>query len=425
MIQRVCRIENHPIKKLPESIKEKYLRGLACVLFNITNGNPNMKMIFEQWAISIMGKDMSHLFTQQDESCIKKALTLNRIGFHFFRCKHEFYFDCYYLLVAYSVTTDADYDDFWAPQLTAYLENVGRNIHTKKTLQATNNAFLGQQSITIDDSLAKHMTLNESFEALLDITILVVATVSAGKSTLINAMIGYDFNTAKTTACTNSLSYIFNKPVDDGITYWDGTYYKYSPSLDAINSEETSWAGLHFKSLLGEHNICLIDTPGVNNSMDTDHWAVTRDAIKEGNYDAVLFISNSQYNGTSDERSILEYLYANCDKPVIVALNQLDRFKSSEDSIQKMIDATSIELKRIGFKYPEIYPVTALYALLLRQEDSLDEEEKEDLEILRRRFAKDYYDLPKYIGLPSVSEIDRTGITCLENAIINKFNLND
>ena len=97
MLRRICRIQNHPISNLPDKIKEKYLRGLACVLYNLTDGHPTMKMLFEQWAISVMGRDMSHLFTRLDEGCIKKALSLNRIGFHFFRCKHEFFFDCYHL----------------------------------------------------------------------------------------------------------------------------------------------------------------------------------------------------------------------------------------------------------------------------------------------------------------------------------------
>ena len=44
-----------------------------------------------------------------------------------------------------------------------------------------------------------------------------VANVSAGKSTLINALVGYRLNRIKTTACTDKLVYIHNKCSNDGI----------------------------------------------------------------------------------------------------------------------------------------------------------------------------------------------------------------
>ena len=426
MIRHICRIENHPIKTLPENIREKYLRGLACVLYNITQGDPTMKMLFAQWAISIMGKDMSNLYIKQDEKCIKKALSLNRVGFHFFRCKHEFFYDCFYLLESYSITTDSSFENIWLPKMNSYLEKVGKNLFTKNALKITNGYFTGQiQEIELPNALIEYSNLNDSFETLPITKILVVATVSAGKSTLINALVGYDFNKVRNTACTSRICYIYNKPIDDGITYWNGKYYEYAEDIDNLHSDNSFWVGLHFQSSLGQYSICLIDTPGVNNSVDNNHWEITTDAIKQGDYDTVLFISNSQYNGTKDERNILEFLHKNCKKPIIFALNQLDCFKSSMDSIRDMIDDTSKELKNIGFNRPEVYPVSALYALLLRREDSLDEEDRDDLNKMRKKFSKEFYNLSRYVGCNSEIELDRTGITYLEQGILSKKKLNN
>ena len=274
-------------------------------------------------------------------------------------------------------------------------------------------------TLKVPENIIEFNDLNFAVTSEPAVRILVIATVSAGKSTLINALIGYDFNKVKTTACTDQLCYIYNKRVEDGITYWRNGLYEYDQNVHSYHSDAYSWVGFHFNAPLGNENICLIDTPGVNNSLDTDHWMITTEAIKGGKYDAVLFISNSQYNGTSDERNILEFLCKHCEKPVVFALNQLDRFKSSVDSVKDMIADTIKELKSIGFKNPDVYPISALYAFFLRRENLLDEEDKEELEILRKRFSKDYYNLPQYIGCDTHSEIDRAGITCLEDKLFN------
>ena len=95
LLSHICRIDNHPVKDLPISIKQRYLTGLAAVLYTISNGNVTMKTLFTQWAYSITGQESSHLFSQQTDDCVKKALSINRFGFRFFRCKHEFFFDCF------------------------------------------------------------------------------------------------------------------------------------------------------------------------------------------------------------------------------------------------------------------------------------------------------------------------------------------
>lgn len=91
ILTHICRINNHPLKRLPESTKYKYLKGLGGVLYAMTDGNKTMKTLFTQWAYSIANEDMSFLFTPQSDDCINNALSLNRVGFHFFRCKYEFF----------------------------------------------------------------------------------------------------------------------------------------------------------------------------------------------------------------------------------------------------------------------------------------------------------------------------------------------
>jgi len=197
----------------------------------------------------------------------------------------------------------------------------------------------------------------------------------------------------------------------------------YDSDIDAHSSDEIHEAAMHFESTLGSHRVCLIDTPGVNNAKDARHYQITADAIKANNYNMVLFISNGQYNGTNDERRLLELLHDSTKKPILFVLNQLDCFKPLEDDIGEMINGYKQELASIGFQDSKIFPLSARYAHLLRIEGVLDEEEADELDLLRKRFSKPYLDLQSYIGELSRSEIEKSGIISLEKAIEKQLKL--
>lgn len=96
-------------------------------------------------------------------------------------------------------------------------------------------------------------------------------------------------------------------------------------------------------------------------------------------------------------------------------LNQLDRFKKKEDSIEKMVNDYRSYLKKIGFRSPQIIPISAQAALLMKlSEKEMDEEDLEDRFFFERKFRQDYYNLPNYIG---EEYSDFTGIELLEDRI--------
>lgn len=415
MITRILRISSHPIAYCSYNVKERYIIGLGCVLHAISSGHPNMRMLFERWGYSILNEDVSRHFQSGDKSEIAKALSLNREGWRFFRVKHQFYFDCFYLTEAFDKTLFERLKDF--------LSENGANIFTKSSLLKTYNHFAsGEATLKVDDALQKHRADNIHFGEKKATRILVVATVSAGKSTLINALTGHFFNRTSTGVCTTRICEIHNKPVADGMTLKTGNTYSYGDLSDYYSSEDAPMVGVHFESLLGEHKVCIIDTPGVNNAVDTNHYKITEQAIKGGQYDCVIFVSNGLYNGTNDERRLLELLHAEVKKPVIFVLNQLDRFNSRRDDIGKMICDYAQELLTIGFKTPKIFPMSAQYALLLRAETQLTEDEADELAMMKPRFARAFYDLQRYNANPSETELEKSGIILLEKEIIKHIN---
>jgi small GTP-binding protein len=256
--------------------------------------------------------------------------------------------------------------------------------------------------------------------------VLVVGCMSAGKSTLVNALVGYPVNESRNEATTSSLLRIYNKPEPGGMTLFNEDHGNYHQQDDPDLEAEVPFnaVGVHFRSLLSSKNVCIIDTPGVNNSRDEQHGEITERAIRRGVYDLLLFVADARYPGTGDEMQLLEYVHTHCKRPVIVAINQLDTYNPRQDSIKMAIDGYATALRDIGFPPDtDVLPVSAQTALWVKQPDEYESQltlmmEQQSVD----RFTNDYYDLPHYVtGQYSPDTLSRTGIVLLEQTIIKRL----
>lgn len=256
--------------------------------------------------------------------------------------------------------------------------------------------------------------------------VLVVGCMSAGKSTLVNALVGYPVNESRNEATTSSLLRIYNKPEPGGMTLFNEDHGNYHQQDDPDLEAEVPFnaVGVHFRSLLSSKNVCIIDTPGVNNSRDEQHGEITERAIRRGVYDLLLFVADARYPGTGDEVQLLEYVHTHCKRPVIVAINQLDTYNPRQDSIKVAIDGYATALRDIGFPPDtDVLPVSAQTALWVKQPDEYENQltlmmERQSVD----RFTNDYYDLPHYVtGQFSPNTLSRTGIVLLEQTIIKRL----
>ncbi len=415
ILSRICRISTHPVSLLTAAHRVSYLRGLGAVLYTISGGNPVMSFFYDEWCISVCGQKMPDAF-KTDEKAIRKALSLKRNGWHFFRMQYEFFFDSFYLTEGYADATGENLLE----TLYAILKEKIVTAFTKDALEVVNEYFKHDSpSSKIPEVLQSHRNYNRSFIQKPLKKVLVVANVSAGKSTLINALAGYRLNKAKTTACTNRLSYLFNKPQPDGISvYADDKTLVYDEQVESMRGKDWQYAGLHFNSFLSLSNVCLIDTPGVNNSENLQHGNLTMQTVEKGDYDVVIYVANCQYMGTTDEKRLVRFLIEKGRKPIIYVVNQLDRFKPSEDSISETLSRFSKDLMEWGDCSPTVIPTSAHTGLLDKLGyEYLDDDEKYEFELLKKKFSKDFFDLSSYKDESSYSLLDKTGITLLEKTI--------
>lgn len=173
-------------------------------------------------------------------------------------------------------------------------------------------------------------------------TILITANMSAGKSTLLNALAGKKVNKTQNDACTAKIHYLINKAFEDGLNYKSD----YELELDATtemlmddneaNKIDELYVAARFRSVADiDARICLIDTPGVNSSQDAEHKEISESTIINRKYGMLIFLLNGENIGTDDDRRHLAYIADNYHGRVVFVINKLDRYKAKEATVYK------------------------------------------------------------------------------------------
>lgn len=215
--------------------------------------------------------------------------------------------------------------------------------------------------------------------------VVVIATMSAGKSTVINALIGQELLHSANEATTATITRIHDK---DDLAFFSGDAYSYSNQLLAEESKITAeilrkWnADENIKTidLVGNvqalHNdvaeLVIYDTPGPNNSQDDNHEALTMEVINDGNYGLILYVLNATQLGVNDDRHLLEKinktLQADPHKEILFLLNKADCLDEEKgERLDKVVINAEKYLTEVGFRKPTIIPTAAHYALVLQK----------------------------------------------------------
>lgn len=404
-------IKHHPVSELKNSFKQRYVMGLGEFMCYMSRNDSRAKLVFEVWAHSIIRQIPPSCWqVTENLSNIKAATSLLREGLRFFSMRRTFYWDCLYLASILN-------PKYRSTTLSFLRRHSG--FISRKTLIDVYDNWNNPNFSKIPIQLLNHKKEADNFIRKPLKTILVVATMTAGKSTLLNALTGYKLNKVSATACTNKLCYLFNKPLSDGlIMKMPNGSYKYSYRMDVSSEDEFSEVALHFNSILSDCRVCFIDTPGVNYSRSEQHHKITHQAIENNQYDAILFVSNSNYFGTEDETDLLKFIVKKTNKPVIFVLNKIDTCNPKYDSIAKM--AYDFENMLLQFtKRSKVILVSAEAAYYSKLNPAhLDGDELIEYEHYKRKFDNAYYDLPSYYDdRHSKSFMESTGITLIENII--------
>jgi len=223
------------------------------------------------------------------------------------------------------------------------------------------------------------MNIKESF------SVAVIATMSSGKSTTINAMLGVPLLPSMNEACTAT---VYKIEDIDGLKHFNARYIQDGiasdwEEIDHNEDKLAEWNSFGFESIevqgdfphIDNHKkiISFIDTPGPNNSTDKSHSEITHDILSGCEFGYVLCIMNASHFGVDDERILLASLLEELDKKdkkikVVFAVNKMDQLDvEAGESPKKLIDNIRKYLNELGFSRPMIIPIMSLASLEIRE----------------------------------------------------------
>lgn len=214
------------------------------------------------------------------------------------------------------------------------------------------------------------------------IPICVMATMSSGKSTFLNAILGEEVLPEKNEACTARPLKILNVPGTEEIKAYiqknDGNKYvvdvSNSSTVSKINSDENVSSVMLVKDIHNLRNvgktIVLVDTPGVNNSGDIRHAERTKKTLDELKQGVIVYILNATQIATNDDELLLQMVIHHVKKEkfvkILFVLNKIDMLDEEKESVLDTIENAREYIREHGLRDFEIFPLSALTAKTLR-----------------------------------------------------------
>ena len=222
-----------------------------------------------------------------------------------------------------------------------------------------------------------------------DFEVIIVATMSSGKSTLINSLISKKLMPSKQTSCTAIITKIKDRKSSNSESFTATIHDKHGNEIETCDdltlkkmqklnqNPDVSEVYVEGKiPFVSSESISLIltDTPGPNSAKNTSHWEITTNILSKSAKTLVLYVLNAQNLQTTDDDRFLEHVATSMQDNdakksrdrFIFVLNKIDTCNMDEDDVDEILKEAKEFLARKGIKNPNIYPASALTALDIR-----------------------------------------------------------
>lgn len=301
-----------------------------------------------------------------------------------------------------------------------------KDIQTHSLIDYVQNSNIKYMTDTVKH-ITEHLLEIKAYETLPVFNISVIATMSAGKSTFVNALLGNEIFPEANEACTTKITSIYDNDFYHrivGVGLHNGEIKEVSNNLR--NEDLIKWnTNKTFDRIILEGDldnitntekiVAVHDTPGTNFSGDEMHKYITMDFLKEINLDLMLCVLNAESLATTDEAAVLEQvkqiIKTHEKMQLIFIVNKIDMFDTEKESLRNSMQVIQAHLSKHGFDEAIIIPTSAKAARLLkmalcRKHDRFTEDEMDTFRKMFRKFSKGVIAEP--IGIAINDEVFKT-----------------
>ncbi len=222
-----------------------------------------------------------------------------------------------------------------------------------------------------------------------DFSICVIATMSAGKSTLINAMLRTKLMPSRGDATTAIITKV-KDVTDDENAPWRAEIFgtdenqRRIKSYDRITLEDMiELNDNHVVSRVEiegnipfvsskDMSLILVDTPGAGMAHDDSHKRVQEEYLNKTAKELILFVLPPTFEAT-DVANLLKLISdimkvggKQSKDRFLFVVNKMDDHKSEDGPVEVTLDKVRAVLQKYGIENPNLYPIAALPALRIR-----------------------------------------------------------
>ncbi len=389
-------VDIHPVLKSRHKLRANYYYTLEHFVTQCSNDNKFVKGRLKRYYEYLAGESSG---TAQSKSLDSIIYSIVNNMFKPWRRKYRYWLLCDLAIVLSEEQAIRNAFEM----LKRYLSKRQR-VLLENLLEVLLNAVDVPKQIEFAKVLIDQFHENRVFIDRPEKRFMVTANMSAGKSTLINALVGKPVTRTSQEACTANLCFLYNKPFDDNAVYMYASEFNPNATYEELmkgDGQRKSCVASYFNfTVQSLPRVCLIDTPGANSAVHLDHGQITRKSLLEEKYDVLIYVFNGNKLGTDEELRYLKHVSEIIPKEKIVfVLNKLDDYKDVDDSIESSLEGVRNDLVNIGYDNPKICPISAYFALLLKMKKNghnLTEDELDAYELFVKKFTKQKYDLSRY-----------------------------
>lgn len=411
----------HPLIKEKRQLKENYIRLLYHYAGMFLKESDTGKSLYRLDALSkILLNKPAEKQPPFDKKSYRKAFSsVNRTRFTPFRLysyRYVFLFDALFVLGI----EDNDPENRLCEEI---LRMTGQFFHTSfhemiGKMYNNDTAFAEKRLITPE--MAKAWVDARKYLSSCRRTITFTATMSAGKSTLINALMGRELSFSKKAACTSTVIRFLTSPCKTQVFSVADDSGKISFLSEREVREFTNALTkpcqimAYFDSVLTTRRITIVDTPGINSSQNPMHKKITRDELMNET-DILVYVIPVESYGSEDDYNHLSYIRKNIYyNKILFVVNMMDSCDFEDDTTEEIIYNIKEHLSEIGFEDPIVCPMSAKAGFLLKKAAAgaeLSDNARKACRTFAALFADERLRLEKYypnVTTPNDYNVDST-----------------